>query len=306
MSEVSISICIPAYQKAAQLTKLLRSLEMQTFRNFEVIISDDSPDNTVRLAMEPFRDKFKLHYRHNHPALGTPENWNAAMRMAGGEWIKMMHDDDWFDSPSSLQELFDCTAGGAGFVFCGYHIVEGKRIRSTNHLPQQWVKILQEDPRLLMRKNVIGHPSVTLHRNFGDRWYDNRMKWMVDIDFYIRCLQGGAQFAYTSKPLVNIGYHPEQVTKSVFTNKKVVIGENMLLLDKLGADILNNMQVYDYFWRLMRNYEVRDAEELRSLTAVEIPSPLIRMLAFRKKIPQVLLKAGPFSKAWMLLAFLTK
>lgn len=306
MSEVRISICIPAYRKAAALTRLLRSLEEQTYRNFEVIISDDSPDDAVRLAAEPFGAAFKLRYHHNRPALGTPENWNQAMRLAGGEWIKMMHDDDWFNSPTSLQELFDCTSGGADFVFCGYHIVEGKRIRSTSSIRPHWVKILQDDPRLLIRQNVIGHPSVTLHRNYRDRWYDNRMKWMVDIDFYIRCLQSGAKFAFTDKPLVNIGYHPEQVTKSVFSNRQVVISENMLLLEKLGADVLNDMKVYDYFWRLMRNYEVRDLEDLRSLAPVAIPSVLVKMLAFRKRVPSFLLKAGPFSKAWMLLAFLSK
>lgn len=306
MTEVLVSICIPAYKKPAQLARLLHSLEMQTFRDFEVIVTDDSPDDSVRLSVAPFMEKFKLKYQHNQPALGTPENWNAAMRLASGSWIKMMHDDDCFAGNNSLQALMDCTAGGTDFVFCGFNIVDGKMVRSTESIPSKWVKQLQQDPRLLITRNVIGHPSVTLHRNVGDLYYDNRMKWMVDIDFYIRCLQRNAAFAFTDKPLVNIGYHPDQVTKSVFSDRQVVIGENMLLLNKLGTDLLNNILVYDYFWRLMRNYKVRTAEDLKTLSSVEIPTALLKMLAFRKRIPQVLLKAGPLSKAWMLLGFLTK
>jgi glycosyltransferase involved in cell wall biosynthesis len=43
-----ISICIPAYKQADKLEKLLHSIENQTYRDFEVIVTDDSPNDEVR------------------------------------------------------------------------------------------------------------------------------------------------------------------------------------------------------------------------------------------------------------------
>ena len=43
-----ISICIPAYKNTSFLKRLLESLLQQTYTHFEVILSDDSPDDTVK------------------------------------------------------------------------------------------------------------------------------------------------------------------------------------------------------------------------------------------------------------------
>lgn len=303
MDTVTISVCIPAYKKASQLAALLDSLHTQDFRDFEVIVSDDSPDDSVKKVCEKYQQQFRLQYHHNHPALGSPENWNNAIRLAKGQWIKIMHDDDLFAGKDSLRKMYELTKGGAGFVFSGYNIVEGRQIRETHSISAGWVKKLRRDPKLLIVHNVIGHPSVVLHRNQKDFLYDVRMKWMVDIDFYIHCLQSGV-FDFTIDPLINIGRHEEQITRSVFTNKQVVISENLLLLDKLGAQLMNKLSVYDYFWRLLRNHAVKDAAELQSLSPAPVPAMLKKMLSYQRIFPGVILKWGPASKGLMLLSWL--
>ena len=42
-----ISICIPAFQRVDYL-RLLDSIEIQSFRDFETVISDDSPGHEVQ------------------------------------------------------------------------------------------------------------------------------------------------------------------------------------------------------------------------------------------------------------------
>ena len=97
-----ISICIPAYKRIADLEKLLNSIGRQTFNNFEVIVTDDSPDDTVKNFCDNYPNKFALTYFKNNPVLGTPENWNEGIRRATGQWVKLMHDDDYFASNDSL------------------------------------------------------------------------------------------------------------------------------------------------------------------------------------------------------------
>src|SRR4051812_42190862 len=94
-----ISICIPAYKRVAYLQQLLESIAAQTFKDFEVIVTDDSNDDSVRRLADGFSDKLKIKYFKNEVPLGSPGNWNAAVQHATGKWIKIMHDDDWFSEP---------------------------------------------------------------------------------------------------------------------------------------------------------------------------------------------------------------
>ena len=89
-----ISICIPAYKRADYLDRLLKSIAVQSFKNFEVIITDDSPDESLLLLTQLYKKQLPIYYKRNLEALGTPENWNEGIRLARGQWIKIMHDDD--------------------------------------------------------------------------------------------------------------------------------------------------------------------------------------------------------------------
>lgn len=91
-----ISICVPAYKNVVYLERLLGSIQSQTFHDFEVVITDDSPDNAVSELIDRYKAMLPIRYFRNDVALGSPANWNAAIGHAKGQWIKIMHDDDWF------------------------------------------------------------------------------------------------------------------------------------------------------------------------------------------------------------------
>ena len=77
-----ISICIPAYQNKKFLERLLKSISIQTFKDFEVVVSDDSPTNELENICRSYSDTFKIHYYRNAIPLGTPGNWNFAISKA--------------------------------------------------------------------------------------------------------------------------------------------------------------------------------------------------------------------------------
>src|SRR4051812_35686400 len=117
-----ISICIPAYKNAAFVYRLLRSIVNQSFSDYEIIVSDDSPDDSVEKLVNEFKEGPPIKYFRNRPAAGTPANWNLAIGKACGKWIKLMHDDDWFDNNDALltfkkntEKYTDCN-----FFYCAY------------------------------------------------------------------------------------------------------------------------------------------------------------------------------------------
>jgi glycosyltransferase involved in cell wall biosynthesis len=98
MGQPFISICIPAYKRLPYLKRLLASIAEQSYKHYEIIVSDDSDDDSVHHFLQSFNQLVSIQYFKNTPSLGTPANWNAAISKAKGEWIKLMHDDDWFSN----------------------------------------------------------------------------------------------------------------------------------------------------------------------------------------------------------------
>lgn len=303
----AISICIPAYKRVEFLQRLLDSIAIQTFQDFEVVVTDDSPDLAVKTLCERYQGSFPLFYFRNETTLGTPENWNEAVRKAQGEWIKIMHDDDWFAGGNSLWEYARAIDRHpeASFIFSAYRDIFLDEGRSREmHLPGYRYRAFLRNPTVLFARNIIGPPSVVLYKRLPALSFDPTVKWVVDIDFYIRYL-GKGRPAYIPTILVNVGLGKTQVTQDCFRQRIVEIPENFYLLGKVGIHNLKNLFVYDAWWRLMRNLEVRRTEDIGdSGYHGPIPAVILSMIRFQSKLPLRFWKIGIISKTGMFMHYL--
>lgn len=299
-----LSVCIPAYKRTHYLKRLLQSLTEQSFRDFEVILSDDSNDDSVQKLAEEYSGLLPLSYYHNAKALGTPANWNFAIGKAKGEWIKLLHDDDWLDSPASLQAFADATKENKKFIFSAYtNNFETTHNTEEVSLPSFFKQKIKTNPSLLIVKNVIGPPSVTLvHRSIAES-YDERLKWRVDTDFYERVLRSEGDYHYISKPLINVGISESQVTQSCLYKPEVELPEGLILLRKYGVSSLSHILVYDAWWRLFRNMNIKSEADLMKYTNEPWPRIITTMLKHLARVPVPLLQRGATSKLMMSVSF---
>lgn len=224
-----VSICIPTYQSPTTLERLLKSIFAQTYTNYEVIVSDDSMDNGVQSVVDNYKDK-RLKYIHNPSPLGTPENWNNAVHHASGEYIKIMHHDDWFVTNDALAIMVEeMESSNTDFVFCqsageGANEPSEKRISS----------FMGECLPFLLYGNVIGAPSATMYKRM-DIEYDANIKYYVDVDFYIRYLKHH-KGKYIPRKLIQIGTTPVRVTDAVVKNRELIYNEFQYAFMKLWND----------------------------------------------------------------------
>ena len=304
MSQPLISICIPAYKRINFLRRLLNSIAIQTFRNFEVIVSDDSKTNEVSDLIEEVKCKFHIIYQKNLVALGTPENWNKAISLASGSWIKLMHDDDWFVDENSLQAWANAAINRPEtFIYAKYNnyfFSSGKTEVMHSQLFLRY--LMHRNPFVLLSRNIIVPPSVIMHKNNKDLKYDCLIKWLVDIEFYIRRLKS-EKFYYINKQLVNVGMGDEQVTAYCHANPHIEIPEFFYFLEKTGLIQLKNILVYDTWWRLFRNYNIRNNLGLSAYYSGSCPEAINRIIEDIAKCPKVILKIGLFSKFIMAISF---
>jgi glycosyltransferase involved in cell wall biosynthesis len=302
--KIFISICIPAYKRVHYLKRLLDSISIQTYRYFEVVISDDSNDDSVEILLKDYENKFPLRYYRNKPSLGTPANWNFAITKATGEWIKLIHDDDWFTTNDALSIFADHTKKGNKFIFSAYTNVFEEGKSETVFMLSSWKQKILKEPNVLLAKNVVGPPSVTLiHKSILQR-YDERLKWRVDMEYYLRLLQQERSYTYINKPLVNVGISESQVTQSCIYVPEVELPEGFILLQKQGIKALKNIWVYDAWWRLLRNMHITSEEQLEKYVPEDWPKVIVEMTTDLARVPKSLLKTGVTSKLLMSLSYI--
>lgn len=307
-NRVFISICIPAYKHVDYLKRLLDSIVIQTFKDFEVIITDDSPGNEVEQFCLMYKFVLDINYIKNATALGSPGNWNECIEKASGKWIKIMHDDDWFADDESLNSFADAAFhnSASDFIFSGFTEIDiGKGTKQTALINKVYLSLLRKSPLTLFKKNFIGHPSTTLVKNNSGYFYDKDFKWVVDIEFYIRYLNKHKNFIAIRRPLINIGINNDQITKQVFRNPDVEIPEMFGLFRKLPDGCLKNIFCYDYYWRFFRNFSIKDEATVKKyIPGIEIPLLLRRMIEKQKNISAKMLRNGIVSKILMLRSYL--
>jgi glycosyltransferase involved in cell wall biosynthesis len=301
MSDPYISICIPAYKNVQYLQRLLQSISIQTFKDFEVIITDDSPNDDVEQLVEKYQN-LKIEYHKNNPAHGMPCNWNYAISKAKGEWIKIMHDDDWFSSPDSLKKFSDATLNSSkSFIFSAYKDVHTHSSKEVNEFFEPSKKVLlDEDPLNLFSLNVIGHPSTVMHKKDTAIVYDPQFKWVVDIDFYIRYLQKYPGYEHIPEMLVNIGIDENQLSAQYYKNPKVEIPEYFKMLNKHGIKITDHKYVFHAFWMIVRKFKIKNVVDIRAAGySGPIPDAFLQIIKYQKNIPRIILKQTPFSNHFM-------
>ena len=156
----------------------------------------------------------------------------------------------------------------------------------------------------LLAYNVVGPPSVTLiHKSIKEK-YDEQMKWRVDMDFYVRLLLQEQDYTYIDEVLIYVGISETQVTNYCFQNPSVELPEGYLLLKKYGANRLQNIWVYDAWWRLLRNMNIRTPQQLLQYEPQPWPAVITTLLMHLNSIPSFMLKAGLFSKTVMAISYL--
>ena len=114
-------------------------------------------------------------------------------------------------------------------------------------LPENFInylnlKIRSQKTGCSVCKEMWSGPRVLLiHKDISGN-YDERLKWRVDIEFYIRVLKQTKHYTYIDAPLINIGLNESQVTQSAINNPGVELPEGWLLLKEYGVKPLKKYQ----------------------------------------------------------------
>jgi glycosyltransferase involved in cell wall biosynthesis len=199
-----LSVAIPTYSMNGSGVEMLRrsfdALSKQSFKDFEVIISDNSEDDFIFDLCKEYMPKIPIFYFRN-PDKGMATNTNFAMGLCQGEIIKILYQDDYLAHEDSLKLISDSFKGNWLATGC----IHKKDILSDPHYPSYNAEIYKGN-------NTIGSPSVLTIRNEDIIYFDEKMTWLLDCDYYARMYKkhGNPDFLFDLN--VVMGIHKNQVT----------------------------------------------------------------------------------------------
>lgn len=163
------------------LKRLKDSLAIQTFRDFELVITREG---------------------------AMAENTNAAIKASSGELIKILYMDDYLAHENSLKMISDSFEGEWLVTGCAHNP------GTHTHLPT-W------NDRIHEGINTIGSPSVLTLRNDNPLLFDESLTWLLDCDLYKRLYEKHGPPTILNDINVTIGVGEHQMTHLIPNEVKV-------------------------------------------------------------------------------------
>ncbi|HXM36611.1 MAG TPA: glycosyltransferase [Pyrinomonadaceae bacterium] len=204
-----VSICIPTHNGEKWIEESIRSALSQTYQPLKILVVDDrSTDNTVELVRS-FKDE-RVRFVVNERKRGLAGNWNACVRLAEGDFVKFLFQDDTLypDCTEKMMQLMSAHPS-LGLVFTRRELVvesdaprELARELLTNysdpHLRFAQIGEVNQAPDLFVQhlekrlyQSCIAEPPSTLIRKEVFRrlgLFNIRMHQACDIEMWLRIM----------------------------------------------------------------------------------------------------------------------
>lgn len=157
MNKCKFSVIIPCYNSWQLMERGLRSLEEQSFSDFEVIFVDDcSTDDTYsQLKVYQQSSAMNISVFKNEKNSGPGESRNNGIRRANGDYIAFLDSDDWYEKDFLEKMYMQFKSTDADMVFCDFYRDFGV---GEN---RQWVRITET------------YPAIKAHREFIALCFDS-------------------------------------------------------------------------------------------------------------------------------------
>lgn len=181
-----ISISIPTYYTDYNCGEVLQGLEfsfnqllVQTYKDFEVVISDHSLGKEIEEFCNNWKDRLDIKYFKNENKRGfLTANENFGIKNSKGDIIKFLDQDDYLLNENSLEIINSNFTDEFSWMATAYYHTYDRKTLVRVHFPTMNNRI-----HII---NTIGTPSCVAIRNKDAIYFDENLKWAGDCEYYKR------------------------------------------------------------------------------------------------------------------------
>lgn len=203
------SVVIPLYNRTQYLKECLNSVLDQAPgpSEMEIVVVDDASPTDLRGLVEEL-GRGRATYQRNPTTLGLYPSTNAAIRRARGQWIHILHDDDWVlpGFYATMRAGVEAAPLGVGVGLCMYATRDDRNGTLWSPPP------FRNGPGLLGRDflarlavaNPLNLPAVVFARQSFEKagLFREDLPYTADWEWYVR-----------SGPYVGWHYQPESLAR---------------------------------------------------------------------------------------------
>jgi glycosyltransferase involved in cell wall biosynthesis len=197
----AISVCIPTFNGDRTIEETLRSVLNQTFSDFEIVICDDSSTDKTLQIVAQFDDP-RIIVSKFEKAPDPAANWNRAVRLCRGQYVKVMGQDDVLYPQCLEMEMRAFTEYSdiaPVFVFSNRDIIleSGFKLKRSNLFRRTGFQSVGRNKALrsVLRsgRNTIGEPvAVTMRRDTFEKTRGFEGSYVVDLAMWFDLLEYGS------------------------------------------------------------------------------------------------------------------
>jgi glycosyltransferase involved in cell wall biosynthesis len=220
-----ITVGIPSYNERQNIVNLLRAIEEQQTPIFEVLVSDDSSDNTPSLVRNFAQHSLlDIQLFHHDARMGAAAAWNEILQRAAGD-IVVLYDADTIPHPSCTEQLASHIQGNVGICASNSQPVQAAGIAGrASVFISKWLRSVRL--ARLSQYTVMGRALAINSREGRKIEIPTNM---IAIDLYLQCkiLEMGRDIIYNDnaivyfKPANNIHDLASQVMRAVNGHKQI-------------------------------------------------------------------------------------
>lgn len=183
-----VSILMATYNRAAMIGPTIKSIQKQTFKDWELVIPDDgSTDNTGEVVNVWQKKEPRIKYIKNPVNQGISRNYNMGFALTTGEYIAMIDDDDpWCDDRKLekqikfLDEHPDYVGVGGGVI-----VVDGDGKEQYRYFKAETDADIRN---YMLYSNPMANSTTMFRRSAAEKvgWYDDSIRYSGDRDFWLK------------------------------------------------------------------------------------------------------------------------
>jgi glycosyltransferase involved in cell wall biosynthesis len=200
MASTKVSILMATWNRAGLLGAAIRSVLEQSFKDWELIISDDgSTDDTPEVVRNWQKKEARIVYARSEKNEGISKNYNKGLRIARGEYVAMIDDDDPWCDKNKLRKQIEFLDKNRDYVGCGGGVIvvdkdkKPARHASRGDAGRELYRYLKPETDAEIRKymlfsNPMANSTTIFRRDVAERlgWYDETTRYSGDRDFWLK------------------------------------------------------------------------------------------------------------------------
>ena len=200
---LKVTIGIPTFNEEQNILSFLRSLEANTSNNYiisEVIISDDSSDNTPKIIDEFTKSSsMNVRFIHHHERRGTAAAWNEIFEESTGDII-ILYDADIILGQNCTHELASKIQGKVGMCASNQKPIQVRGLLGrASFFISKWLESIRN--RGLSQYTVMGR-ALSIYSDLAKKI--SIPKDIIAIDLYLQCkvIEHGFDIFYNENALI--------------------------------------------------------------------------------------------------------